>query len=154
MQLAKARGAQVFAIISPAKSKEILEIGASKTLFRDESVIQVLGNNSIDVVIDMVAGKNWSELVDVLKPSGRYAVAGAIAGPIVELDIRSLYLKDLSFFGCTLLEPHVFAHLIRRIENGDIQPLVAHSYPLANIVEAQEVFLQKQHIGKIVLSVS
>ena len=37
-------------------------------------------------------------LLEVLKRGGRYVTAGAIAGPIVELDVRTLYLKDLSFF--------------------------------------------------------
>ena len=154
VQLAKARGATVIAITSPAKSDQILALGAAKIIYRDERILNALGSDCIDVVIDMVAGERWAELLDVLKPGGRYAVAGAIAGPLVELDIRTLYLKDLSFFGCTVLEQDVFASLIRRIENGDIKPLVAHSFPLEKIVEAQDTFLQKKHIGKIVLKVS
>ena len=154
VQLAKARGATVIAITSPAKSEQILDLGAAKIINRNESILSALGSDCIDVVIDMVAGERWAELLDVLKPGGRYAVAGAIAGPLVELDIRTLYLKDLSFFGCTVLEQNVFASLIRRIESGDIKPLVAHSFPLEKIVEAQDTFLQKKHIGKIVLKVS
>ncbi|MCL6417690.1 zinc-binding dehydrogenase [Aestuariirhabdus sp. Z084] len=88
-----------------------------------------------------------------MKPGGRYAVAGAIGGPLVELDVRTLYLKDLSFFGCTTLEPGVFTNLVKRIEQRQIRPLVAASFPLQEIVKAQELFLQKQHTGKIVLEV-
>ena len=86
-------------------------------------------------------------------PKGRYAVAGAIAGPVVELDVRTLYLKDLSFFGCTVLEPEVFGNLIKRIEDGQIKPLVAETYPLHEIAVAQSAFEAKGYIGKIVLSV-
>ncbi|MGI9276928.1 MAG: alcohol dehydrogenase family protein [Endozoicomonas sp.] len=153
IQLAKARGANVIALTSPAKAVDILELGASRTLSRNESIAKALGKNSVDVVVDLVAGEQWPDLLDVLKPGGRYAVAGAIGGPLVELDVRTLYLKDLSLFGCTVLEPQVFANLVRRIECGDIKPVVAHTFPLEQIVEAQEVFLSKQHIGKIVLSV-
>ncbi len=99
-----------------------------------------------------MAGKQWPELLDVLKPSGRYAVAGAIGGPLVELDVRTLYLKDLSLFGCTVLEKEVFSNLIRRIEQNDIVPIVAKTFPLEQIVGAQECFLTKQHTGKIVLT--
>jgi len=154
VQLAKARGAKVIAVTSREKSNEVLKLGASKTISRTDSVVQVLGVSSIDVVIDLVAGKQWAELLDVLKPGGRYAVAGAIAGPIVELDIRTLYLKDLSFFGCTVLEPGVFSSLMLNIENETIKPVVAHIFPLEQIAEAQEMFLQKSHTGKRVLSVS
>ncbi|CAM3819847.1 alcohol dehydrogenase family protein [Parendozoicomonas haliclonae] len=153
VQLAKARGANVIAVTSPAKSDELLALGASRTVDRSENMISALGKDSVEVVIDLVAGDSWPDLLEVLKPGGRYAVAGAIAGPHVQLDVRTLYLKDLSFFGCTMLEPEVFPNLIKRIENNDIRPLVAHSLPLAQINEAQSLFLEKKHTGKIVLTV-
>lgn len=39
---------------------------------------------------------------------------------MVTLDVRTLYLKDLSLLGCTVLGESVFANLVRRIEAGDI----------------------------------
>ena len=153
IQLAKARGAKVIAITSPSKFDEIKSLGASQVISRHDDIVEVLGKRSINVVIDLVTGEAWGKFLEVLKPKGRYAVSGAIAGPIVELDIRTLYLKDLSFFGCTVLEAEVFGNLIKRIENKDIKPLVAKIYPLENIVDAQKEFLKKKHIGKIVLSI-
>ncbi|QIZ77076.1 alcohol dehydrogenase family protein [Ferrimonas lipolytica] len=153
VQLAKARGAKVVAITSASKTQELLQIGADEVITRDEDLVTALGNNSIDVVIDLVAGAVWPEFLKVLKPSGRYAVAGAIAGPLVELDVRTLYLKDLSFFGCTVLEPQVFGNLVNHIEQGNISPLVAATFPLERVTQAQELFLQKQYIGKIVLTI-
>lgn len=154
VQLAKARGARVVAVTSPAKSRSLLDLGADACLGRDADYAAELGANSINVVIDLVAGSQWPSLLEVLRPGGRYAVSGAIAGPIVELDVRTLYLKDLSFFGCTVLDPPVFGNLINRIEAGDIRPLVAATYPLKDITAAQEAFQEKTHTGKIVLEVS
>ncbi len=153
IQLAKARGAKVIAITSPSKFDEISKIGASKVISRDDNLIETLGKNSVTVVIDLVAGKSWPQFLEVLKPKGRYGVSGAIAGPIVELDVRTLYLKDLSFFGCTVIEPEVFPNLVKRIENKEIKPLVSKTFDLKDIVEAQKEFLTKKHIGKIVLKV-
>jgi len=153
IQLAAARGARIIAISVPSKFEEIKRIGASKVVSRNDNLVEILGNNSVNVVIDLVAGKSWPQFLEVLKPKGRYAVSGAIAGPIVELDIRTLYLKDLTFFGCTVIEPEVFSNLIKRIENKDIKPLVAKTFKLEEIVEAQKEFLTKKHIGKIVLKV-
>jgi len=152
IQLARARGARVFAVTSPAKSEALITLGAEKTLARDDSVVAKLGRNSIDVVVDLVAGPQWPELLDALRPGGRYAVAGAIGGPIVELDVRTLYLKDLSLFGCTVLEPEVFSNLIEHIERERISPIVAETFPLEQIVDAQIAFMSKEHIGKIVLT--
>lgn len=154
IQLAKARGATVIAVTSPAKSGALLELGADRTLNRDADYASVLGANSVDVVIDLVAGEKWPLLLEILKPKGRYAASGAIGGPMVTLDVRTLYLKDLSFFGCTVLEPQVFGNLVARIERKEVQPLVAETYPLKEISAAQEAFGQKGHIGKIVLEVA
>lgn len=154
VQLAQARGAKVIAVTSASKAKTLLELGAIKTLDRSDDPSAEIGANSVDVVIDLVAGPQWPSLLDVLRPGGRYAVAGAIGGPIVALDIRTLYLKDLSFFGCTVLEPHVFGNLIGRIERKEIVPLVAETYPLREIAEAQKAFGEKGHIGKIVLELN
>ncbi len=154
VQLAKARGAKVVGITSPAKSDKVLRLGADTILLREDSVVQTLGSKSVDVVIDIVAGEQWPELLDVLRDSGRYAVAGAIGGPLVELDVRTLYLKDLSLFGCTVLEKEVFSNLIMRIEQNDIAPVVAKTFPLTQIAAAQKYFVDKHHTGKIVLTLT
>lgn len=154
VQLAKARGAKVIGVTSPAKKESVLNLGADSVIMRDDHVAEKLGENSLDVAIDLVAGKQWPGLLDALKPFGKYAVAGAIGNPHVKLDIRTLYLKDLSLLGCTVLGKQVFANLIKHIENGSISPVVAASYLLEEIVEAQKAFLEKKHTGKIVLSVA
>jgi NADPH:quinone reductase-like Zn-dependent oxidoreductase len=154
VQLASARGARVVAVTSANKADKLKALGADETLDRDADYVSALGAGQVDVVIDLVAGRKWPSLLDVLRPGGRYAVAGAIAGPLVELDVRTLYLKDLSFYGCTVLEPEVFGNLVTRIERGDIAPLVAETYSLHEIGAAQDAFGRKGHIGKIVLSLS
>ncbi len=153
VQLVKARNAHVIAVTSPLKSDSLLELGADQLLFREDNFVEKLGANSVDVVIDLVAGNQWPQYLEVLRPGGRYAVAGAVAGPIVKLDVRTLYLKDLSMFGCTSLEPHVFENLIRTIEQGRISPVVARSFDLEEIHDAQKMFIAKQFTGKIVLSI-
>lgn len=153
VQLARARGAQVIAVTSPAKSAALRDLGAAETVARDADYAETVGANRVDAIIDLVAGPQWPSLLDVLRPGGRYAVAGAIGGPSVTLDVRTLYLKDLSFFGCTVLEPEVFANLVDHIEQERIRPLVAETFPLVQITAAQAAFEAKDHIGKIVLSV-
>lgn len=153
VQLAQARGAGVIAITSAAKAEALQTLGARQTLDRSDDFVALLGANSVDVVIDLVAGPKWPMLLDLLRPGGRYAVAGAIGGAMVELDVRTLYLKDLSFFGCTVLEPQVFGNLIGRIERKEIAPLVAETHPLVDIAVAQKAFGEKGYIGKIVLKI-
>jgi NADPH:quinone reductase-like Zn-dependent oxidoreductase len=70
---------------------------------------------------------------------------------LVELDLRTLYLKDLSLFGATVLGEGVFAELVGHIAAGRIRPLVAVTYPLRDMARAQADFLAKCHVGKLVL---
>jgi NADPH:quinone reductase-like Zn-dependent oxidoreductase len=151
VKLAKRRGAVVIAVAGAAKAEAVAALGAARIVPRGENLLDHLGCESIDVVADGVGGASWPELLEVLKRGGRYAVAGAIAGPIVPLDLRRLYLKDLRLLGCTLFEPALFANLIGYIERAEIGPTLAKTYPLADIVKAQREFLDKNLVGKIVL---
>ena len=151
IQLAKIRKAHITAQCSSSKINEVKKIGANKAVSRESDLIKELGKNKFDVVIDLVSGENWGQLLEILKPGGRYATSGAIGGPLVSLDVRTLYLKDLTFYGCTYQPVEVFKNLIKYIEKGEIKPLVAKTYPLKEIRKAQEDFLLKKHVGKLVL---
>jgi NADPH:quinone reductase-like Zn-dependent oxidoreductase len=151
VQLARRRGAHLIAVAVAAKAAAVESLGAHRVVPRDVDLIDSVGRESVDVAIDVVGGPQWPQLLEVLKRGGRYAVAGAIAGPVVALDLRTLYLKDLCLFGCTMFDPGVFANLVRYIERGEIKPVVWKTFPLRQIVQAQQEFLGKAFTGKIVL---
>ena len=92
-------------------------------------------------------------LIDALSRGGRYTCAGAIAGPMVEMDLRTFYLRDLTFTGATIVPPGVFADLVGYIERGEIRPMIAATFPLDQIAAAQTAFLAKGFVGKIVLEI-
>ena len=154
IQLAKARGARVIAVAGDKKQQSVLDAGADQALVRGASIEAALGENAVDVVIDLVGGGDWPELLTILRPFGRYAVSGAIAGPIVELDLRTLYLKDQRFVGCTVLDDGVFGRLVGLIEHGDIKPLLARCFALDALAEAQAFFVDKQFTGKLVIDMA
>ncbi len=97
------------------------------------------------------AAPQFAALIDVLRRGGRYTCSGAIAGPIVDLDLRTLYLHDLTFTGATILPTHIFPDLVGYIERGEIRPLLAAAYPLRELHQAQQAFIDKQHVGNIVV---
>lgn len=151
VQLAKRRGAHVVAVASAGKADGLRALGADVVVDRDADLVASLGRESVDVAVDLVAGNSWGALLDVLARGGRYVTAGAIAGPVVALDVRTLYLKDLTLMGCTFQEDVVFDDLLRYVEAGEIRPVVAQTFPLHEIARAQETFLAKQFTGKLVL---
>jgi NADPH:quinone reductase-like Zn-dependent oxidoreductase len=154
VQLARRRGADVVAIAGADKHDAVAALGAIEVVGREEPLVPRFGAGAFDVVLDVVGGAQWPALLELLRSRGRYAVAGAIGGAEVTLDLRVLYLKDLHLIGCTTLDPGVFAGLVTAIERGEVRPLVAATFALEDIVAAQELFLTKRHVGKIVLDCS
>jgi len=154
VQLAKIRGAKVIAVCEATKADQVKGYGADEIIYRGASYIESIGKMKVDVVLDVVAGNQWPELLEILKKGGKYGTSGAIGGPLTELDVRTLYLKDLSLFGSTHQTRESFCNLVRYIEEGKIKPVVGAEFPLKDIVKAQKAFLAKTYVGKIVLDVA
>ncbi|NKB76828.1 MAG: zinc-binding dehydrogenase [Gammaproteobacteria bacterium] len=151
VQLAKRRKARVIAIAGAAKAHEVKMLGADRVIERGQNIGQALENEPIDVAIDNVAGEGFPDILKSIKRGGQYVSSGAIAGPVVSLDMRDLYLKDITIIGSTAWEEPVFPNLVSYIENGEIKPLVAGQFPLSDIAHAQSEFLKKTHFGNFVL---
>lgn len=156
IQLAKRRGATVVALASPTKHGEVAALGADVVLERAPQNLRAelrrtTGRDTVSVVADIVGGAYWGRLIDALDRGGRYTCSGAIAGPIVEFDLRTFYLRDLTLTGSTVVAPHVFADLVGYIERGEIRPVLAATYPLKDFHAAQTAFIGKKHTGNIVV---
>ena len=146
VQLAVLRGARVTGQCSAAKAAVVRAAGA-RVIDRDA----VPGVKAFDVVIDVVGGPGWGALIEALKPGGRYATSGAVAGPMVAGDLRTIYLNDLTLFGCTHQSREVFAGLVTIINTGQVRPLVSKVYPLRAIAQAQADLASGRYPGKLVL---
>lgn len=153
VQLAKRRGARVIAMASAAKHDEVAKLGPDVILDRAPANLRkALGTEKITVVADVVGGDAWPTLIDVIERGGRYVCSGAIAGPMVELDLRTMYLRDLTFAGSTVITPQVMQNLVRYIEAGEVQPALAATYKLEDLHAAQSAFIAKKHTGNIVVT--
>ena len=157
IQLARLRRARVVAVTSSSKLEAVRAIGADVVLDRsrdglDEAVMDATGG--VDIFADVVGGSAFAPLLETIRRGGHYTTAGAIGGPIVPLDLRTLYLRDLTMHGATVLPPAVFANLVGYIERSEIKPIVAGTFPLEKIEEAQTAFMKKEHVGTMVIEVA
>lgn len=157
IQLANRRGATTVAMAGAEKADQVRAIGPAALLPRAPEDLRAalrdaIGRETVTVVADVVGGAIWPALIDALARGGRYTCSGAIAGPVVEFDLRTFYLRDLTFTGATIVPPGVFADLVGYIEQGKIRPLLAATYPLERLREAQAAFIEKAHVGNIVVT--
>lgn len=158
VQLSRRRGAQVIAIAGKSKLEDVHAVGADAVIDRNEqdlmsAVLNHAPAGQVDVAADVVGGETFDVMMNCLKRGGRYVTAGAIGGPIVEVDLRTLYLHDLELIGATICPPEIFKNLVGYIERGEIRPLVAKTFPLQHIREAQTEFVKKQHVGNFVITI-
>ena len=157
VQLAKLRGARVVAIAGASKLDEVRELGADHVLARQAGRVpkaaMEANGGPFNVVADVVGGDDFGGWLEALRHGGRYVTSGAIAGPMVQLDLRTLYLKDLTLHGATVYDPQVFGDLVSYIEKESVRAIVGGSYPLSDIHAAQEAFLAKSHVGKLVITI-
>lgn len=152
VQLAKLRGARVIGLASEEKHDAVMALGADRMLPRTPDQLRsALSDEKITVVADVVGGDAWPSFIDCLQRGGRYTCSGAIAGPMVTLDLRTMYLRDLTFTGSTVLSPEVMKNIVRFIETGAIKPVLAAQYPLQELHAAQSAFIEKKHTGNIVV---
>ena len=157
IQLARRRGAETVALCGASKAEAVKALGADHVLPRAPDDLKAAlraatGRDEVTVVADVVGGALWPQLISALARGGRYTCAGAIAGPVVSFDLRTFYLRDLVFTGATVPPPGVFADLVGYIERGEVRPLLAATFPLHDLVAAQAAFIDKRHVGNIVVT--
>ncbi|MFM0636444.1 alcohol dehydrogenase family protein [Paraburkholderia metrosideri] len=156
IQLCRARGAIPYAVVSKGKEAAVLKLGAEGVMLRDSEnfvadVERMTGGRPVDVVADLVGGALFGKLLNVLRPEGRYTTAGAIGGPVVQLDLRTMYLKQLQLNGSSQGTRAAFKRVLDYIQAGTIKPILAATYPLSKFHEAQTQFMAKRFVGNIVV---
>ncbi|BCH29901.1 alcohol dehydrogenase [Mesorhizobium sp. L-8-10] len=158
IQLAKLKGATVIAVGSKDKSERLLSLGADHFIDKNkglaQSLSEILSDRSIDVVLDVVGGEMFSSLFDVLKRGGRLVTAGAIAGYATQLDLRVPIYRDLELLGVGGSQASAMKNILRYVEDGRLRPQVDSMFPLEDVAVAQARFVEKAHVGKIIIDVS
>jgi NADPH:quinone reductase-like Zn-dependent oxidoreductase len=156
VQLARARGAIPYAVVGAGKEDEVLALGAEAVITRGSpdlvgQVERATAGKPVDVVADLVGGAIFNDLLSILRPEGRYTTAGAIAGPLVQLDLRTMYLKQLQLHGSSQGTRADFKRLVSYIESGKIRPILGGVYKLSDFHRAQTDFMAKNFVGKLVV---
>ena len=155
VQLAAARGCRVVAQTSRGKEALVREAGAVAVLDRSAEglpdLVREEAPDGLDAVLDVVAGPQVDVLLPRLRDGGRWVVAGAVAGPVVSLDLRRVYLGNRRLIGSTMHTAAHFATLAGEARNGSLTPRVAATYGLEEIHAAHARLATREHVGKIVV---
>ncbi len=166
-QVARDLGATVAVTAgSAAKLAACAELGASILVnYREDDFVAVVrgatGGRGADVVLDNMGAKYLARNVDVLADGGRVVVIGLQGGRVAELDIGAMLRKRAGVIATSLrtrapsAKAEVVAataqHVWPMISAGRVRPIIAATYPLAEVAEAHRQMEASTHIGKILL---
>lgn len=156
IQLVKRRGAKVIALCGRDKAAEVEALGADAVVPRDTAdlvgaIAAIAPSGRVEGVVDVVGGPLFGQVIAAMRTGGRYASSGAIGGPEVSFNLRHLVYRDLDMHGSTVTPVEVFHDVVGYIERGEVRPVLAATYPLERLAEAQAAFLEKRFVGKIVI---
>ena len=169
IQLARARGARVFATAGSTEKCEACEqLGSERAInHRTEDFAQVVqgltGGRGVDVILDMVGGSYFGRNIDALAVEGRLVQIASLEGAKVELDLQAVMQRRLTITGSTLRprsveEKGAIARAVHKevwplIESGRLRPVIHATFTLAKAAEAHRLMETGSHIGKIILVV-
>ena len=180
VQMAKARGAEVFGTASSWKHERLRELGLDRAIdYRREDFVEVLGGlgkeGRMDLILDPVGGRSLRKGLKVLAPLGRLVAFGvseaARAGrwpklSLVRTALRmprpgflSLLDRNLAVSGLNVghlweerdrIQPWI-EEVLALVETGHYQPLVSAEVPFAEAAEAHRWLEERRNFGKVVL---
>jgi NADPH:quinone reductase-like Zn-dependent oxidoreductase len=160
VQVAKLLGARVVvAARSAAKAERARALGADDTVVFDEGdrpLDKALWlwseKNGVDVIFDWGGAPPVPRSVRALARGGRVVVIGATAGPMAEIDLRTLFWRQASVRGSTMADAREFQEVLAHLAAGRLRPVVDSERPLAEAVEAFHRFDAPDLFGKIVIT--
>ena len=165
IQLAAARGAEVFATAgSPEKRELCRSLGAAHAIdYREDDFVEVLAEaGGADVILDNMGAKYLGRNVAALATGGRLVIIGMQGGTKGELDINALLRKRGSVTATSLRARPVEEKAViccgvvenvwPLVASGDIRPIVETTMPLEDVARAHQLMEDGTHAGKIVLT--
>jgi len=117
-----------------------------------EEVRKITNKEGVDIVIEHVGAATWDESVKSLKSGGTLVTCGATTGPIVGIDLRHLFARQLTLLGSymgTMAELH---EVLKHVFAGRLKPVVDRVFPLSELRAAHEYLEKSQMFGKIVVN--
>lgn len=157
IQIAKHFGARVFTTVgSDAKFKRAKALGADEVINYEkkdfsQEVKRLNRGRGVDVVFEHIGPATFAKSVASLARKGRLVTCGVTSGPVVNLDLRFFFVKQLSLFGSYMGGMKELQTVVGLVRRKKLRPVVDKVFPLREAREAQTRMLERGNFGKIIL---
>ncbi|MCU7828247.1 MAG: NAD(P)-dependent alcohol dehydrogenase [Candidatus Thiodiazotropha sp. (ex Myrtea sp. 'scaly one' KF741663)] len=151
VQIAKAMGAEVTAVDSPAKEEMLRRIGANH-FFDYTTEDFTKSGQTYDVIFDMVAQSSYSACIKLLNPKGRYLMGNPRLSDMLRSVITSSFTDKMAIFAFAGETAEELLALKEMIEVGKIKPIVDQVYSIDQAADAHRRVETEQRLGIVVIS--
>jgi NADPH:quinone reductase-like Zn-dependent oxidoreductase len=182
VQLARARGIEIFGTAGPSKQEYLRKIGVSHAIDYTKSdfvqVVRKFAPDGIEMVMDPIGGRSFSRSFKCLGSTGRLVIYGFSAAvgsggkrslgrglaallQTPRFHPLKLMAENVSVIGVNLAKMQLrgalvrseMADIFRMYGAGQIKPVIGKSFPLADAAAAHSYIHDRKNIGKVVLLV-
>lgn len=159
IQVAKLAGCTVLTTSSSdEKLQKAKSLGADilvnyKALPWSKAIWELTGRRGVDVIVDHVGQATFKDSVRTLRKGGRVVIPGATTGPMLELDARYVFWRQLSILGSTMASRREFEEVMKLVFMGRLRPVVDRVFPLHEASAAHAYLGRGEQFGKVVLAV-
>ncbi|MBI2118239.1 MAG: zinc-binding dehydrogenase [Elusimicrobia bacterium] len=149
-------------VIAASSSLEKLELakelGADFTIHIEKEdvfkkVREISDHQGVNIVFEHVGPATWEQSFKSLARCGRIVTCGSTTGPIVPLDLRALFSKDISILGSKLGTLQEFNKILQLMEEKKLKPVISKIFPLREGHLAHEFLEKREQFGKVVLKI-
>lgn len=143
---------------SPDKAEMARGIGADHVIdYTHESITdrvkELTDGRGVDVVVDHVGAGFFADAYNSLKRGGRYGLCGVTSGYAAELQLGTLFTKQLQVFGVFMGSRADMSQVTLMLNAGRINPVIHRTFQLEEAAAAHEVMDSRSFFGKLVLKV-
>lgn len=159
IQIAKFFGARVIATAgNDEKLAKAKELGADEVIHHgimpiSKEVKRLTNGRGVDVVFEHVGTATWDHSVKSLADSGRLVTCGATTGFDAHIDIRFLFIRQLSIMGSYMGTKSELRTVMKLVTQGRLKPMVDKVFDLADCMAAHNYLAKSKQFGKVVLRV-
>jgi len=158
VQIAKFLHATVYATVgSEVKIAKAKALGAEEVINYqredfEQRVRTLTGGRGVDVVFEHIGPQTWERSLRVLAKGGRLVTCGATSGPMVNVDLRYVFSRQLSLLGSMMGTRQELQLVAQLVGERKLRPVVDAVLPLREARRAQERLINRDVFGKLLLS--
>lgn len=169
IQMAYYIGATVYTTVGATEKIEPLkQLGATQVINYkncnwEQELLKKPDNFGVDIILDLIGAKYFSDHIKLLKPGGRMIHLGLLGGIQAQINLLEIINKFLTIKGFILRTQSIEtkAKFVQQMYQqwfpillaGKIKPVIDKIFSFQQVNEAHTYIMQRQNIGKIILRI-